>query len=564
MPSLANTAEGGTADVAVTTGNSGGDSGNAFDLIGSSGTGSVTYRSTPVAHGTRSIQFQAAAADTRFAVWNTSWTGSSSVYARLYLRFPDATPTNNTQIIQIRESDGVTIGCDVRLSTAGAIQLRAPQTLRYTSATTIPAGEWVRLELYVVSSATVGRIQARLFTGANLEGTIPTEEFGSPTTNWDTGNGTIGGFSFGISSAPGQAAFDMFVDSVKFDTAGWVGPLNPGPTTTPASAYIGIFAGDTSPASEDPVSPLLVPAEGAWFGATTAATGVQSDSTSTGLSQWVTQTGFRPQILSFYETGTFNGVLSATRLAMCDPVGGTRAIPFMHMKFNSSGATWAQVGSGARDSVIDTFLNGVKGYPNRMFLSIHHEPDDDVNSTPGSGFTATDYQSMWARVKSRAAALNVTNAIWVMQYAGFPSNAGNSTGSFWNSLLPDVDWIAWDPYTWTTNTNTFEKLVNNVTSAPSGYTGFYNWATTQHPGVPLMIAETGTGMGTGYLTEAQAVGYVEEWTTSVVNYPALKALMWWNAKGVRDYQVQGRASLSAAMTAFKGNGHFDNNTALTL
>lgn len=562
MPTLANTFEGGTADAAVTTGNSGGASGDAFDLIGVSGTGTVTYRTTPVAHGTRAVQFQANSVDTRFAVWNnTSWAGSGSIYARLYLRFPDATPTNNTQIIQIRETDGVTVGCDVRLSTAGQIQLRAPQTLRYTSTTVIPAGEWVRLELYVVSSATVGRIQARLFTGSNLEGVTPTEEFGSASTNWDTGNGTIGGFSFGISSGAGQT-FDAYADSVTFTTDGWPGPVNPPPPVAVAAPYIGIFAGAGAAPVDTAVSPLLVPAQGAWFGATTAATGVQSESTSTGLSQWVTAVGSRPQVLSFYQSGTFNGQLGSTRLTMLDDAG-ERAIPFMHMKFNSGGATWAQVAAGARDSVIDTFIAGCMTYPHRMFLSIFHEPDDDVITTPGSGFTPTDYRNMWARVQARAAAAGATNLIWVMQYAGFAANAGNAAGSFWQSLLPEVDWICWDPYTWTLATNTYAKLVNNVGGAPSGYTGFYNWATTYHPGVPLMIGETGTGIGPGYLNETQAAAYVDQWTTSVQDFPAIKAFLWWNARGVRDYQVQNRALLTAAMQDLRANPWFGNDTALS-
>lgn len=561
---LANTFEGGTVDVGLTAGsggNTGGSSGDYFDLITGSGTRTVTFESTPVAHGTRSVQFGVASGATAYAVWNDSWTDGAAAYCRIYFRVSDATPASNTQIIQIRESDGVTVGCDVRLSTTGQIQLRAPSTVRYTSTTVIPVDEWVRLELYVLSSATVGRIQARLYTGANLEGTSPTEEFGSAVTNWDTGNGTIGGMAFGICASAGQA-LDMYVDDVTFTITGWPGSSTPPAPLEATAPYVGVFAGYGSTAIPvDEVSPLLVPAVGAWFGATTAAQGVQSDSTATGLAEWVSWTGFRPQILSFYKTGTYDGNLSTTYRNMCDPTTGTRAIPFLHMKFNAGGATWAQVAAGAQDSTIDTFFAGVMTYPYRMFLAIHHEPDDDVGA---SGFSATDYRNMWARVKSRAAAAGVTNVIWVMQYAGYPSNAGSASGSFWESLLPDVDWIGWDPYTWTTTTNTFAKLVNNVSGAPSGYAGFYNWATTNHPGKPLIICETGAGIGTGYLTETQATAYWTEWSTAIPSFPAIKAFMPWNALGIRDYQVQGRTNLAAAVTAMKANGHFANDTALTL
>lgn len=335
------------------------------------------------------------------------------------------------------------------------------------------------------------------------------------------------------------------------------------------SSYVGILGSSAgTPPVEDPVSDLLVPLSGAWFGATTAAVGVQTESSSTGLSDWVRDIGSRPHILAFYKSGTWGGSLSATERTMCDPVNGPHAIPFIHMKFNSGNASWAQVAAGARDSDIDNFMAGIKTYPNKVMLSIFHEPEDNVGGS-GSGNTAADYRAMWARVRARADAANVTNVVWVMQYMGYAGWAGSSTGSGFSALMPTggVDWIAWDPYTWTQSIDTFEELVNATIGGPSGYTGFLNWVRANYPGVPLMMGEFATGLTRGQpgLTLSQAVACVQQWTTVVDDYPDIKAMCWWNSVTPdRDFQVQNRPTLIDAVTDLVNLPHFDNDPDLAV
>jgi len=83
---LSNSAEGGTDTTAVTTANSGGTSGNAWDTV----TGAPTFSATHAAHGTLCYSFPAATAT------NVQWSAASigmmaTLYARLYV-YPTANP----------------------------------------------------------------------------------------------------------------------------------------------------------------------------------------------------------------------------------------------------------------------------------------------------------------------------------------------------------------------------------------------------------------------------------------------------------------------------------------
>jgi len=117
-------------------------------------------------------------------------------------------------------------------------------------------------------------------------------------------------------------------------------------------------------------------------------------------------------------------------------------------------ATWARAGGGdaAVDARIDAFAASVKALgPHRIFLSIHHEPENDVSedncATPTAAASAgspADYVAMWHNVRSRFDALGVTNVVWTMNYMGYEA---------WDCLVPSlwpgndhVDWVTWDPY----------------------------------------------------------------------------------------------------------------------
>jgi hypothetical protein len=331
-----------------------------------------------------------------------------------------------------------------------------------------------------------------------------------------------------------------------------------------------MFAGDGSApeATAYTVSDLLVPSAGAWYGGVFATIGTTSSTTTSGLASWVAATGRRPHIIGTYETGAWDGIFSATELGWFDPSSGdtTHAIPHVRWKPNSGGATWQDVAGGARDSDIDTLFGNLKDYPRKLFFTVHHEPEDDVS---GATFSKANYVAMWQRIHTRAAAAGATNIVWVINYMGFANWAVDADGVGFEDLYPGddyVDWIAWDPYVLsnTTLTDTFAEFVNRSDGGPSGYTGFYNWATTNHPTKPLMLAEFGYGIdiGAGGLTEAEQATWISNFFPDKEDFPAIRAYEQWHSVGTRDYQQTPYTASVTALNAGLALPWFDQDPDL--
>jgi len=254
---LANSFEGGGDGTTLTTGNTGGASGNAFDLVNASG--GREFDTGITINDAVSALLTGGVTESPFLRWDsTSWPGASEVWFRMYFRASDPTPATNMVIAAFKEANGSTTGCDVRLTTEGRIQLRAPFTERYLSTYAMSANTPVRLEVHVVSSATVGRIEARLFYGANLNGATPDESFGSASTNWDTGDGTVAAVNFGCCTSPGQAGYTITIDGVALSDEGWIGPEDYEPPTPGSGdiSYIGAGAGVTGTGDITPTYPI--------------------------------------------------------------------------------------------------------------------------------------------------------------------------------------------------------------------------------------------------------------------------------------------------------------------
>ncbi|MBO0863529.1 MAG: hypothetical protein J2P16_00455 [Mycobacterium sp.] len=195
----------------------------------------------------------------------------------------------------------------------------------------------------------------------------------------------------------------------------------------------------------------------------------------------------------------------------------------------STTMTWAAVAAGRVDSRIDQLAAYIlHTFPYRFFLTIWHEPENDVVATPGSGMTAADYAQMYRHVVLRLRADGVTKAITVMDYMGFDNWA---QPSWFSQLWPGndvVDWIGIDPYGtgaasgW--SARDFKTLVNR----PSGsFPGFYTWAIQTHPGKPMMLAEWGVHYDptnpTGQATFFNSV------SAQISAFPNIKALVYFDA-----------------------------------
>jgi hypothetical protein len=217
----------------------------------------------------------------------------------------------------------------------------------------------------------------------------------------------------------------------------------------------------------------------------------------------------------------------------------------------STSQTWAQVADGGADARIDklaAYINSTFKGP--FFLTIWHEPENDVNMTAGSGMTATDYHNMFRHVVLRLRADGVNNAVTVVNYQSY---AEYSAQSWWPDLYPGndvVDWVAEDSYNSGAmsgyNAGDFAATVDKTKDS---WHGFYNWAAANHPDKPVMLAEW------GIFQNASAPGrqawFFNDVRTHLADFPQLKAMVYFDSpsapKGSTNFN-QSADSLSAFKT----------------
>jgi hypothetical protein len=185
--------------------------------------------------------------------------------------------------------------------------------------------------------------------------------------------------------------------------------------------------------------------------------------------------------------------------------------------------TWAQVAAGQADSRIDAEAAYLKtNFNEPFFLSIYHEPEDNVVPTAGSGMTVADYVAMYRHTILRLRADGATMFTTVMNYMGY-----YRWDSMRDALYPGddvVDWIAYDPYMYGPGNTAGHDFASMVNTAHGTSPGFYDWATTTHPAKPLMIAEYGAFDNTLSANPQGPAQFYSTIASQLPKFPALKAV----------------------------------------
>jgi len=247
-------------------------------------------------------------------------------------------------------------------------------------------------------------------------------------------------------------------------------------------------AAQAAPAGKCVTGELLVPSCGVLWGA--AAGGFTTKPRDVEHQRWEKLSGRTASIFHTYHKGDEKFPTDA-EIAMTRDRGRPRVL-LTNWKV-AHGTTWAKVAAGQQDRRIDAFAARIKkSYPEKFFLVLNHEPENDVVARAGSGMQARDFAKMYRHVIKRLEAQGVDNAINVMAYMG---NEKWMAQSWWKDLYPGddvVDWMGLDSYVnaekGAYHYGMFADLLDRKATGGKG-PGFYDWATTQHKSKPIMVAE---------------------------------------------------------------------------
>lgn len=224
-------------------------------------------------------------------------------------------------------------------------------------------------------------------------------------------------------------------------------------------------------------------------------------------------------------------------------------------------SNWADAG-GSNATVnanIDKAAANIKAIaPAKIFLTIWHEPENDVsafdNSTQqaacqsdpnfkalkGTAGTPAQYQAMWQNVENRFATDGVTNVVFVMNYQNYPPWRCLVT-SMWpgNNL---VDWVTFEGYS-SNDSSTWDSIVGS----------YYNFltansnSTTDFLSKPWGVAEFSDCNSSN---QSHVYQYYQEAKAALDanTYPNLKMYMVYDSNGnnagmgcLTDYALNGTA-----------------------
>lgn len=224
---MGNTFEGGTDGVGVTIGNSGGSSGTAFDFITTSLTGgSLTYDDVAKFRGNLGARLVVGGTAGIFLIERVAslngFQASSPLYMRYRVRAPIALPGVDVRLSLVADSTGA-FCCDIRLTTAGKIELRTGTgTLIGTSTATFSAGQWIDIGFAILKWGTTnGQAEIKLYDSAGAV----SETITSGATIDTLRGGGLNKIQFGSLTSTTNVTFDY--DDTALSTTGY--PATPTP-----------------------------------------------------------------------------------------------------------------------------------------------------------------------------------------------------------------------------------------------------------------------------------------------------------------------------------------------
>jgi hypothetical protein len=264
-----NSFEGGTAGTTVSTGNSGGASGTAFDVVTIGSGATLTYTTTEVMHATKALALGSVATNTTFVTYNGFATTQMAV--RFYIRFDTLPGTNGPiRLCDIRTSSTSVTRVVMDTSNRLIFQTSNGTTTLKTFTTALSANTWYRIEA-VSSNGT---------SGATCNMSYYVGDSGSATDSFTTSSANTGvttnitTVQFG-QNAGGGGAFTLYIDDIAAQdgTLTFIGAASSPPialfTTSQAGLAVTVDGSTSSATSPATVSSY----DWDWGDSTTHGTG---------------------------------------------------------------------------------------------------------------------------------------------------------------------------------------------------------------------------------------------------------------------------------------------------
>lgn len=126
---------------------------------------------------------------------------------------------------------------------------------------------------------------------------------------------------------------------------------------------------------------------------------------------------------------------------------------FINWKPYPSGQNWAYTAAGSYDATLTSVAQDIENAidthalaPDDVWITFAHEPWDNLDNTVGSGWTATNYRDMWAKIGTAFTSVGVRTKcrfVWTIAHNESPHQA--DIPSLWpGDTLVDI--VAQDPY----------------------------------------------------------------------------------------------------------------------
>ena len=292
--------------------------------------------------------------------------------------------------------------------------------------------------------------------------------------------------------------------------------VSPTPTPTQPSSS----PSPTGSAGPCPVSALLVPSCGVWWGIYKPPS--SGETWATTYTDLEGQVGRPFNVVYRYHDMSNSGGSGQFPDKYEQALGVNHILMFSWASRNFSAGTqllWADIASGKYDaSVINPEAARLKAYGKPVFLTFDPEMDRRM---PAAG-TAADYVAAYRHIHDQFAADGVTNVIWVWTVTGYGAH-----DSEFPSLYPGdayVDWIGYDPYNFASCHNEAWKSFNDTIDP------FYQWLESNGYGdKPFMLPEYGTVADPSDPSASGA--WYAGMPSAMAAHPNIKAVMQWDDIG---------------------------------